>query len=114
MFTLQMLFGKGDKSFDLLTATAEEGLRSVEALKRILKDTSIAPALDDFAAPRRKVKVLAEEIREFIGKTSSSSIDRDEIQALSLILYKVPKTIEKFAERFALSVTGFPGAKLEI
>src|SRR6187431_2154798 len=106
MFTLQTLFGKGDKSFDLLTAIAEEGLRSVEALNRILKDTSVAPTLDDFAAPRRKVKALSEEIREFIGKASSSSIDREEIQTLALILYKVPKTIEKFAERYALSVIG--------
>ena len=114
MFTLRTLFGKSDKSFDLLTATAEEGLHSVEALNRILKDTSVAPTLDDFAAPRRKVKALSEEIGECIGTTSSSRIDREEIQALALILYKVPKTIEKFAERYALSGIGFPGTTFEI
>jgi len=114
MFTLQTLFGKGDKSFDLLTATAEEGLRSVEALNRILNDTSVAPALDDFAAPRRKVKALAEEIEECIGKTSSSMMEPEELLALSLLLYQVPKTIEKFAGRYALSAIGFPGAKFEI
>ena len=114
MFTLQALFGKADKSFDLLTATAEEGLRSVEALNRILKDPSVAPTLDDFAAPRRKVKALSEEIEEFIGKSSSPRIDREEIQTLSLILYKIPKTIEKFAERYAFSGTGFPGTKFQL
>ena len=114
MFSLQNLFGNGDRSFALLTASAEEGLHSVQALRRILNDTSLSPKFDGCAAPRRKVKALTEEISKLVGKSSSTSIDREEIEALSLILYKVPKTIEKFAERYFLSVTGFPDAKFDI
>jgi uncharacterized protein len=114
MFTLQTLFGKGDKSFQLLIASAEEGLHSVQALKRILNDASGTPNLDDFVESRRKGKALAQQIREFLVNGSAPSIEREEIEALSIILYKVPKTIEKFAERYFLTVAGFPKAKFDL
>jgi uncharacterized protein len=114
MFSVRNLFGKGDQSFALLTASAEEGLHSVQALQCILNDPARLPKLDDFAAPLRKVKTLTEEIRKSIEKSHSPTIDREEIEALSLILYKVPKTIEKFAERYFISVTGFPEAKFDL
>jgi hypothetical protein len=46
MFSLQKLLGKDDKFFDLLQASAEEGLHSIEALKRILTNPSVTPTLD--------------------------------------------------------------------
>ena len=47
MFSLQRLFGTGDKCFGLLTASAEEGLNSVQALQRILKGPSGVANLDE-------------------------------------------------------------------
>jgi uncharacterized protein len=114
MFSLRALFGKGDISFELLTASAEEGLHSVQALKRILDDSSRLPQLDDFTASRLKVKAITGQIREFLGKTPATMIEREEIETLSLILYKVPKAIEKFAERYLLSMAGFPKVKFDL
>jgi uncharacterized protein len=103
MFSLQTLFGGGDKSFALLASSAEEGAHSVAALKRILDKPSSLPNLDEFAASRRKVSVIAEQIRELLAKTSGPTLEREEVAELSLILKKVPKSIQKFAERYSLN-----------
>ncbi len=102
MFSLQKMLGKDDKFFDLLHASAEEGLHSVNALKRILTNPSITPTLDEFVASRRKDKAITNEISELLVKTFVTSLEREDIESLSNVLYKVPKTIEKFAERYIL------------
>jgi uncharacterized protein len=102
MFSLQKLLGKDDKFFDLLQASAQEGLHSVEALKRILTNPSVTPTLDEFVASRRKDKAITNQISEMLVKTFVTSLEREDIEALSNVLYKVPKTIEKFAERYIL------------
>lgn len=102
MFSLQKLLGKDDKFFDLLHASAEEGLHSVNALKRILTNPSITPTLDEFVTSRRKDKVITNEISELLVKTFVTALEREDIEALSNVLYKIPKTIEKFAERYIL------------
>ena len=102
MFSLQKMLGKDDKFFDLLQASAEEGLHSVSALKRILTNPSVTPTLDEFVASRRKDKAITNEISELLVKTFVTALEREDIEALSNVLYKVPKTIEKFAERYIL------------
>ena len=102
MFSLQKMLGKDDKFFDLLHASAEEGLHSVAALKRILTNHSVTPTLDEFVATRRKDKAITNEISELLVKTFVTSLEREDIEALSNVLYKIPKTIEKFAERYLL------------
>ncbi len=102
MFSLQKLLGKDDKFFDLLQASAEEGLHSVEALKRILTNPSATPTLDEFIASRRKDKAITREISEMLVKTFVTTLEREDIEALSNSLYKIPKTLEKFAERYLL------------
>lgn len=103
MFSLQKLLGKDDKFFDLLHASAEEGARSVEALKRILTNPSITPTLDEFVSARRKDKQITNEISELLLKSFVTALEREDIEALSVVLYKIPKTLEKFAERYILS-----------
>lgn len=102
MFSLQKLLGKDDKFFDLLHASAEEGLHSVHALKRILTNPSVTPTLDEFVTSRRKDKLITNEISELLVKTFVTALEREDIEALSNVLYKIPKTIEKFAERYIL------------
>ena len=103
MFSLQQLLGKDDKFFALLEASAEEGRSSVLALKRILTNPSVTPTMDEFIASRRKEKQIATEISELLCKTFVTTFEREDIEALSNSLYKIPKTVEKFAERFILT-----------
>lgn len=102
MFSLQKLLAPKDPFFELLDASATEGVRSVEALKRILLNPSVTPSLDEFIVARRKEKELANQIRELLVNTFVTSLEREDIESLSHALYKIPKTMEKFAERYIL------------
>jgi uncharacterized protein len=114
MFSLQKLLGKDDRFFELLHASAEEGLHSVAALKRILTNPSITPTLDEFAATRRKDKAITNEISDLLVKTFVTALEREDIEALSNALYKVPKTVEKFAERYILCAPRLRGVSFNV
>ena len=103
MFSLQRLLGKDDQFFALLEASAEEGRSSVHALQRILTNPSVTPTLEEFTASRRKEKQIANEISELLCRSFVTTLEREDIEALSYALYRIPKTVEKFAERFILT-----------
>jgi len=102
MFSLQTIFGKGDRFYGLLESSAEEARSSVQALVRIIKERPAEASLEDFVLSRRKEKRIAEQISEELVNTFVTALDREDIEALSNALYKIPKTAEKFAERFLL------------
>lgn len=101
MFSLQQLFGKGDRFLELLEASALEAHNCVCLLSQLLKNAS--PSMDDFVLARRKEKKRAEEIGEELVKTFVTGLEREDIEALSRSLYKVPKSVEKFAERYHIA-----------
>lgn len=103
MFSIQKLFAKDDRFFELLAASAEEGCASVQALKQILKTTQPDVSLAEFAAARKKEKEISLQISELLAQTSVTAMDREDIEAISRVLYKIPKTVEKFAARFLIS-----------
>lgn len=103
MFSLQRLLGKEDKFFDLLEASAQEGCASVQALKKLVTNPAQANALDDFALSRRKDKAITAEISEALCTTFVTALEREDIEALSIALYKIPKTIEKIGERIEIA-----------
>ena len=103
MFSLQRLLGKEDKFFDLLEASAQEGCASVQALKKLVSNPNQANALDDFALSRRKDKAITAEISEALCTTFVTALEREDIEALSIALYKIPKTIEKIGERIEIA-----------
>jgi uncharacterized protein Yka (UPF0111/DUF47 family) len=104
MFSLQQLFGKGDQFYGLLVASAEEALTSVQLLIKLLQASPKPTTLDDFVLSRRKDKRITEQISEELVKTFVTGLEREDIESLSNALYKIPKTVEKFAERYQLSV----------
>jgi uncharacterized protein len=103
MFSLQKLLGKEDMFFDLLEASAEEGRACVQALNKLLKSPDRARTLEDFVASRRKEKRIANKISEAVATTFVTALEREDIEALSFALYRIPKTIEKIAERILLA-----------
>jgi uncharacterized protein Yka (UPF0111/DUF47 family) len=102
MFSLQTIFGKGDRFYSLLEASAEESRASVQALVKVIQERSRPPSLDEFVLSRRKEKRIAEQISEELVNTFVTALEREDIEALSNALYKIPKSAEKFAERFIL------------
>ncbi len=103
MFSLQTIFGKGDKFYGLLESSASAARRSAAALTEFLaQGGGAAKSLDEFRLARQREKKLAAEISEALVNTFVTALEREDIEALSGALYKIPKIIEKFAERHSL------------
>lgn len=103
MFSLQKLFGKDSQFYDLLEASAEESQHSIQALNRVLSNPSKVPSLAEFRHSKEADKKITEQISEALINSFVAELEREDIEALSDVLYKIPKTVEKFAERFIVS-----------
>ncbi|MGH8112308.1 MAG: DUF47 domain-containing protein [Rhodanobacteraceae bacterium] len=102
MFSLQTMFGKGDRFYILLDASADAARDAAKALQGLLEEHGEPMLLDSFRAARRREKDLAGQISEALINTFVTALDREDIEAMSSALYRIPKTIEKFAERYAI------------
>ncbi len=102
MNVLKRLLGHDDKFFNLLELSAVEAQSSVQLLVNMLNTGDKAPTLDEFIQTRRKDKRITENISEQLCKTFVTPLEREDIEALSIALYKIPKTVEKFSEKFIL------------
>ncbi len=56
----------------------------------------------ELAVARRNEKKNAEIISEELVKVFVTALDREDIEALSRALYRIPKTVEKFGERYEI------------
>ena len=99
MFSLQKLLGKEDKFFTLLEASAEEARSSVQALVKISKSLDQAVAKEEFAYARHRDREITREISAAVYSTFVTALEREDIEALSGALYKIPKTVDKFTAR---------------
>lgn len=103
MFSIQRFFSQDNKFFDLLEASADETLALTRLLIELLKDRTHSHPLDEFALARGKDKQITEKIRHELVNTFVTGLEREDIEMLSYALYRICKTIEKFAERFNLA-----------
>ena len=103
MISFQKFFGKSDVFYDLLEASAVQARESVQALHKLLSQPEDpAQNLDAFIGSRAKVKKITQQIDEALCRTFVTELDREDIEALASSLYKIPKTVEKIAERVML------------
>jgi uncharacterized protein Yka (UPF0111/DUF47 family) len=101
MISFQQLLGREDEFCALLEASAQEANRSVAALRHILNAPGEV-SLNEFAAARRADKQITEQITTMLITTFVTPMEREDIEALAEALYKIPKTVEKFAERYLI------------
>jgi len=102
MISFQRILGREDEFFGLLEASAQEAVHAVTTLKRVLSDRKTTPTLHEFADARSKDKRITEEISERLITTFVTPMEREDIESLAQSLYKIPKTVEKFAERYMI------------
>jgi uncharacterized protein Yka (UPF0111/DUF47 family) len=112
MFSLQKLLGKEDKFFDLLEASAEEGRASVQALIKLVQSAVESRTLNEFVVSRRKEKKIAAQISEAVATTFITALEREDIEALSFALYRIPKTVEKVGERILIAPQFLSGIEI--
>jgi uncharacterized protein Yka (UPF0111/DUF47 family) len=102
MFSLKKIFGHDEKFYDLLEASAQQADSSVHHLVDLLarlEHHDSPQSLEEFVHSRRKDKEITQELTEQLCKTFITPLEREDIQALSAALYKIPKTVEKIGER---------------
>lgn len=103
MFSIQKFLGKDPKFFDLLEAAATEALNCANAVDALVKNSSNKADMHEVRKARQRCKDLTEEISELAVKTFVTVIEHEDIASLASSIYKVPKPIEKFAERYLIS-----------
>ena len=103
MFSLQTIFGKGDKFYSLLEASAAAARESTRALVELLGTPAPQRSLEKFKLARQREKNLAAQISHELVNTFVTALEREDIDALSSALYKIPKIVEKFAERYMIA-----------
>jgi uncharacterized protein Yka (UPF0111/DUF47 family) len=103
MFSLQKLLGKDDKFFTLMEGSAEEARASIHNVIQLVQAPPEKRSLAGFVEARRKDKRITQELTEHLLKTFVTPLEREDIEALSNALYKIPKTAEKFGERYIIS-----------
>ncbi len=103
MTALKRLFGRDDKFYNLLEASAEEAKHSATILAGIMpqlgNDAAFQEGVEQLTQSRRKHKRITQEITAELCKTFVTPLEREDIEALSNSLSKVPKGVEKISER---------------
>ena len=103
MFSLQTIFGSGQQFYTLLDEAAQAAHDSAKALHTMMKATDRQPALDAFKLARLRERAASDKIGQALVDSFITPIEREDIEALGSALYKIPKQIEKFADRYALA-----------
>ena len=88
--------------YNLLEQSAAAAHESAKALHGLVTQADHTPVMAEFAAARAREKALAAQISEELVNTFVTALDREDIEALNSALYKIPKTVEKFAERYEI------------
>lgn len=109
MFSLQTIFGSGKQFYALLDEAADAAHDSARALHTMMKATDRQPALDAFKLARQRERATSDKIGKALVESFITPIEREDIEALGSALYKIPKQIEKFADRYSLAVQHLDG-----
>lgn len=109
MFSLQTIFGSGKQFFGLLESAASAALDSARALQNLAKSASPTPSLEEFKRVRQREREILQQINAALVNTFITPIEREDIEALAGALYRIPKSIEKFADRYALAAGNLRG-----
>ena len=104
MFSLQTMFGQGKQFYTLLEESAVAAHDSARALHEMLRGTDREPALDEFKLARLRQRDVSEKISQALVDSFITPLEREDIEALTSALYKIPKQIEKFADRYSLAL----------
>ena len=109
MFSLQTIFGSGKQFYALLDEAADGACDAAQALHGMMKATDRQPALDAFKLARQRERDVSDRIGKALVDSFITPIEREDIEALASALYKIPKQIEKFADRYSLAVRHLEG-----
>ena len=103
MFSLQTIFGQGKQFYGLLNDAAIAAHDSTKALHEMLKAPDRTHSLDAFKLARQRERVASDKISQALVDSFITPIEREDIESLASALYKIPKQVERFADRYSLA-----------
>lgn len=97
-------FPKEDKFFALLEAMSEEAYQATTGFKDFINCASAerSKAIEKIYVIRGQSKITSAKLTEELCRSFITPFDREDIQDIANILYKVPKIIEKVADRIMM------------
>ena len=103
MFSLQTIFGQGKQFYALFNEAADAAYDSTKALHAMLKERERQPSMEPFKHARQRERVASDKISQALVDSFITPFEREDIEALGSALYKIPKQVERFADRYALA-----------
>jgi uncharacterized protein Yka (UPF0111/DUF47 family) len=103
MFSLQTIFGQGKQFYALFNEAADAAHDSTKALHAMLRDRAPQPSMEPFKHARQRERVASDKISQALVDSFITPFEREDIEALGSALYKIPKQVERFADRYALA-----------
>ena len=79
MISLQRLFAKDDKFYNLLEESADEVQKNVRAFVEFVKSPDQPSCIESFNATRQQEKRIANEITEELCQTFVTPLEREDI-----------------------------------
>lgn len=108
MLSIQSFFSKANTFSQLFESSAEEVQKSAHTLIELLKSSSEEFDIEVFSKVRQQNKRINGEITTLLCQTFVTPLEREDLEALARALYRIPKTIEKFASRMILTKAYLP------
>lgn len=103
MFSIQRMTGRPGEFFGLLEESAQLGAEAARALRAVVTGPGgTKPDLRPVAEARRKDKEVFQRLDGLLSRVFATPIEREDLANIGQRLYKLPKTIEKFAERYEI------------
>lgn len=108
MLSIQSFFSKARTFAQLFESSAEGARQSALALIELLRSAPEDFDLKGFSHLQQQNKRIHEEIATLLCQSFVTPLEREDIEALAGALYRIPKTIDKFAGRMVLSKAYLP------
>ena len=69
----------------------------------MLRERARQPSMEPFKTARQRERVAIDKISQALVDSFITPFEREDIEALGSALYKIPKQVERFADRYALA-----------
>jgi len=102
MSIFEQLLGRDEGFFDLLESSASQVFRSVQILGDMLRMPYQPSMTNELLQARRENKRIIERINEQLCRIPVAPLDLEDINTLSVALYKISKSVGKFGEKYLL------------
>jgi len=114
MISLKSILGQDGKFYDLLDSSAEEAKNSASLLVKLLPELTqhTGDPLSELEQSRRKHKRITMEITKQLCQNFVTPLEREDIEALSHALSRIPKNIEKVGELLTMYPARIPTERI--